>query len=318
MNSTAQDEITAYVFAVRAALGDLPEAQRDELLEDLTEHLTEVMADGEGPLTDRVGSPEAYAAELRGTAPFVGGFPDPPTRPNPLIELRDQVMPVLRTADVKVGGVLGYERASDFGRLLRPAWWVLRGYLAAMVVAEILDGGDQPIGLLPRIGGSDAVALILLAAGILGSIWLGRRSFRLSTWPKAVLYGTSFVLVIVALAGFTQADGYTRDSYYSNVTSYDNPYSQVEDVFVYDAQGRLVTGARLLDQNGQPIHLGNAYCYDDEGTYIDAPQGVYPYCASKAPFRMPDASDAPSVSPSASGGGEPSPSPGKPSPSPSK
>ncbi|MEV4705759.1 HAAS signaling domain-containing protein [Actinoplanes sp. NPDC049316] len=311
MNSTAHDEITAYVFAVRAALGDLPEAQRDELLEDLAEHLTEVMADGEGSLTERLGSPEAYAAELRGTAPFVGGFPDPPRSVNPFAELREQfvpqlrehVYPLLRMVDVRLGKMLGYPRARDFFVLLRPAWWVVRGYLAAMVVAVMLDGTGQPIGLLPRIGGSDLVALFLLGVGVLGSIWLGRRSLRLRRWPRLALYLGSFVLVMVAFSGFVEADSSTRDSYYSDV-NYDNPYSGVEDVFVYDQEGKLIDDARLFDQNGQPIHLGNASCYDEDGNYVeDVDPGVYPYCPEHAPFRMPGA--APKAAESEKAGSKP-------------
>ncbi|MEV4638108.1 hypothetical protein AB0J80_12235 [Actinoplanes sp. NPDC049548] len=309
MKPTADDEITAYVFAVRAALGDLPEAQRDELLEDLHEHLTEVMADGEGTLVDRLGSPEAYAAELRGTAPsFVGGFPDPPpSRYNPLTDLRDQVMPQLREqimpkvqmADARVGKLIGYDNVSDFLKLLRPAWWILRGYLAAMVVAAMLDESGQPIGLLPRIGGNDFVALVFLGAAVFGSVWLGRRYPRLPRVPRIALYAGSAVLVLVALAGFFEADSSTRDSYYSDV-NYENPYSGVEDVFVYDEQGRLITNARLFDQNGEPIHLGNAYCSDDEGNYVETDGGVYPYCPSRAPFRMPGSSPSPSRSASQS------------------
>lgn len=308
MKPTAQDEITAYVFAVRAALGDLPEAQREELLEDLHEHLTEVMADGEGSLVDRLGSPEAYAAELRGTAPFVGGFPGPPpSRHNPLADLQDlvvpqlreHVMPTVRAADARVGKLIGYEHASDFLVLLRPAWWILRGYLAAMVVAAILDDSDQPIGLLPRIGGSDAVAVMLLGAAVFGSVWLGRRVPRLPRVPRLVLFAGSAVLVMVALAGFLEADSSTRDSYFSDV-NYDDPYSGVDDVFVYDEQGRLITNARLFDQNGQPIHLGNASCSDDDGNYVEREGGVYPYCPSRAPFRMPGATPSGRKSPSAS------------------
>ncbi|BCJ52193.1 hypothetical protein Asp14428_36680 [Actinoplanes sp. NBRC 14428] len=314
MKPTAQDEITAYVFAVRAALGDLPEAVREEMLQDLTEHLTEVMADGEGSLVDRLGSPEVYAAELRNSTPFVGGFPDPPpARHKPFVGLRDQVtpslsenlqkvreqiLPPLRVADVRLGKVMGYERASDFFALLRPAWWVLRGYLVAMILAAALDDGGQPIGLLPRIGGSDAVALMLLAAAVLASIWFGRRVTRLPRWPRFGLYAGSAVLAMVALAGFFDADSTKRDSYYSDV-NYDNPYSSVEDVFVYDAEGRLVTGARLFDQEGQPIHLGNAYCHDEQGTYVDAESDVYPYCPSKAPFLMPGVRPSESSEPSA-------------------
>ncbi|MEE3919703.1 hypothetical protein V2I01_19575 [Micromonospora sp. BRA006-A] len=46
MTVTGQ-EITDYVDRVRAALADLPPAVRDELTEDLPEHLAEVAAEGE-------------------------------------------------------------------------------------------------------------------------------------------------------------------------------------------------------------------------------------------------------------------------------
>src|SRR5690606_36476564 len=42
--ATGADEVAAYVAAVRDALADLPPRERDELLEDLTAHLTEVAA----------------------------------------------------------------------------------------------------------------------------------------------------------------------------------------------------------------------------------------------------------------------------------
>ena len=303
MITTAQDEINLYVFAVRAALGDLPESLRDELLEDLPEHLAEVLADGVGSLTDRLGSPEAYAAELRSTAGFVGGFPDPP-RPNQLREARDQALRVLRVADERVGPLFGYAHASEFLVQLRPAWWVLRGYLAAMVLAWLLDDSGQPIGLLPRIGGSEIIALLLLAAGVLSSIWLGRRRFHLAKWPRLSLYAGSVILVLVALGGFLSADSTSRGSFYSDVNydnGYNNPYSNVQDVFVYDEHGRLITNARILDQDGQPISLGNAYCTDEFGNSNETDAFTYPHCLSEAPFRLAPDEPSPSVGP-----GEPS------------
>ncbi|RSM52086.1 hypothetical protein DMB66_40750 [Actinoplanes sp. ATCC 53533] len=293
MITTAQDEINLYVFAVRAALGDLPESLRDELLEDLPEHLAEVVADGEGSLAERLGSPEAYAEDLRTTAGFVGGFPDPPRRAARLFELRDQArdqaLVHLRRLDGRLGPLFGAAHASEFLVLLRPAWWVLRGYLVAMVLAWLLDDSGQPIGLLPRIGGSEVIALLLLAVGVLASIWFGRRSVPLAKWPQRALYAGSVILVLVALAGFSEADSSRRDANYTDV-NYDNPYSNIEDLFVYDEQGRLVTNARIFDQNGSPLRLGNTYCYDDEGNYTDVQRLTYPYCPDRDPFRMPAAS----------------------------
>jgi hypothetical protein len=306
VSTTAQDDITFYVEAVRAALADLPEATRDELIEDLPEHLAEVKADGAGSLIDRLGTPQAYAAELRTTAGFVGGFPDPPRRPDRWAEIRDPALRRLRLLDTQVGPLFGYARASEFLVLLRPAWWVLRGYLAAMVVAWALDDSGQPMGLLPRIGGSEVVAGLMLIGGILGSIWLGRRQSRaLAQWPRYALYAGSVVLVLVAIGGFLNVDSDARGANYSDVNygGGNDPYSGVQDVFVYDEQGRLVPGARLFDQDGQPIRLGSASCYSEvDGNVTSVPinQG-YPYCPSSAPFRIaPNAGEPmPSVEPSA-------------------
>jgi len=294
---TEQDEITAYLYAVRAALGDLPESTRDELLEDLPEHLAEVLVEAGGTLVERLGPPEEYAAELRASVGFVGGFPDPPP-PGRLVELRSALLSRLRVADAKLGPMLGYGRASEFVLLLRPAWWVLRGYLVAMVVAWMLDDSGQPMGLLPRIGGSELIALLLLAGAVLGSIWLGRRSFRSAApWPRWALYAGSTVLVLVAIGGFFSADSSARDSNYSDV-NYDNgnPFSNVEDVFVYDQQGRLVPGARIFDQYGAPIELGNPYCMDEtSGEYTHTDHMGYPYCPEKAPFVTPTEERSPSA-----------------------
>jgi hypothetical protein len=300
VNTTARDDISTYVETVRAALADLPSATRDELLEDLPEHLAEVQAEDTGSLVDRLGTPEAYAAELRATA----GLTRTGESEDRYAEVRANLLRRMRAADAWLGPLLGYERASEFLLLLRPAWWVLRGYLAAMVVARALDDSGQPIGLLPRIGGSELVAVLLLAAAVLGSVWLGRRASRRpwSFWPRYAFVAGSALLVLVAIVGFAAADSDVRGSGYATVDYGNNggPYENVQDVFVYDREGRLVNGARLFDQDGQPIQLGNAYCVDESTGESKHTQNMgYPYCPENAPFTEPSASAAPG--PSASG-----------------
>ena len=286
MNPTAQLEIDDYVEKVRAALIGLPDSTRDELVEDLPEHLAEVLAEGQGTLVERLGAPEAYASELRATAGFVGGFPDPPPAAwAPLLEARETAVKWLDVADVRIGPVIGYERARDFLVLLRPAWWVLRGYLAATAIAYLLDSGNP--GLLLRIGGSDLVALILLAGGVIVSILIGKRQLTLTRWPLYALRAATVFLVIFAFGGFLSADGRAQyDDSYNGVSSYDsNPYSNVRDVFVYDQQGRLVPQARLFDQDGSPIVLGDSYCNDpDTGENWRTRSMGYPHCPELAPF----------------------------------
>jgi len=302
VNATGQDEITAYVEGVRAALAGLSDATRDELLEDLPEHLAEVQAEGIGTLTERLGAPEAYASELRATAGFVGGFPDPPAgRFAQLRETRDNGLRLLNRADLRVGPVIGYPKASDFLILLRPAWWVLRGYLAAMAVAYLVAGNHGSMGLLPRVGGSLVFALVLLGGCVILSILLGKQGARLTAWPRYALWSGTALLALFAFAGFVTADRDTRSSGYNDMSSYQvNPYGSVRDVFVYDSQGRLVTGARLFDQDGSPIQLGDSYpvyCTDPQtGETTPSHSLGYPFCPQYAPFAT--GSEGPSPSPS--------------------
>jgi hypothetical protein len=301
---TETDEITAYVEAVRAALAGLPEEVREGLLEDLPEHLAEVVTDDIGTLTERLGPPSVYAAELLASAGFVGGgFPDPPTpprRPGRLRRVRASLGARVRELDASSGPLFGKPRASDFLVQLRPAWWVLRGYLVSMVLASVLGDGSQ-IGLLPRVGGSDLVALGLLATCVVASIWFGRRQFVMKRPLRMVHKLATAVLIMIGLVGFSDIDSNRFSDEYVNA-GYSDPYSNVEDVFVYDREGKLVEGARLLDQNGQPIRLGYPNCYDEHGSYNqDAPEGVYPYCARNAPFRMADEAPAAQVVPTPSG-----------------
>jgi hypothetical protein len=75
---TTSPAVGAYLASVRAALSDLPAEERDELCEDLEQHLVEVAAESDEPLSARLGSPESYAAELRASAGL--GAPVAPDR----------------------------------------------------------------------------------------------------------------------------------------------------------------------------------------------------------------------------------------------
>ncbi|MFF5051972.1 hypothetical protein ACFY1S_02140 [Micromonospora sp. NPDC000663] len=279
--TVTEQEITDYVARVRAALADLPPTQRDELTEDLADHLAEFAAETDGTLVERLGEPETYAAELRAAAgAALDGGRNLDRRVAALVV---RVRTRLRAVDLRVGPLLGYENASEFLRLLRPGWWVLRAYLAAMLITVMSTGGD--FGLLPRFGGELLAGLIMLVGLVLASIWLGRRSERLTRWPRLAMHAGSLVLVLFALAALANAEdrlGY--DDYYYDQTSVDSQYSQVRDVFVYDSEGRLVENARLFDQNGNPIRLGYPDCSSPVDEYGNPLLRPYPYCLDQAPF----------------------------------
>ncbi|MCM0675901.1 hypothetical protein NCC78_14555 [Micromonospora phytophila] len=298
--TVTEQEITDYVARVRAALADLPPAYRDELTEDLPEHLAEVAAEADGTLVERLGEPEAYAAELRsaaGAAATTGGR----RADRRFRATADRFRARLHRWDVQLGPPLGYASAGEFLRLLRPAWWMLRGYLAAMLVTVLTTGGT--FGLLPSLNGSTLAGLVLLAGSVLASIWLGHHTPGLSRPKRRLLRVGTAVLVVFGLAGVVDMDGRARsgDFGYEQI-SIDGRYDHVRDVFVYDSAGRLVENARLFDQNGDPIRLGYPDCLDERdlngsGNPLLRP---YPYCPQQAPYapRPPAATPpAPNVPP---------------------
>ncbi|MEV4272266.1 HAAS signaling domain-containing protein [Micromonospora aurantiaca (nom. illeg.)] len=292
MTVTGQ-EITDYVDRVRAALADLPPAVRDELTEDLPEHLAEVAAEGEGALVDRLGTPEAYAAELRAAAG--AGEGRRPARFHRLAEARDQAATQIRLLDRQLGPVLGHETVSDFLRPLRPAWWLVRGWLAALLISVMVDGGRP--GLLPRPNDNASAGLLLLIGAVVASLWLGRRSAGFTGWPRRLHRLGTAALLLFGFAVLVDVDRNASSDVYSGYeqTSVDRRYDRIEDVFVYDQQGRLIRDAQLFDQNGVPIRLGWPNCLDASGA-VPAPRNAYPYCPELAPFGAPA---SPSIAPPA-------------------
>ncbi|WP_018786180.1 hypothetical protein [Micromonospora sp. CNB394] len=293
MTVTGQ-EITDYVDRVRAALADLPPRVRDELTEELPEHLAEVAAEGEGTLVDRLGTPEAYAAELRAAAG--AGEGRRPARFHRLAEAWEQAAVQVRLLDRQLGPVLGHVTVSDFLRPLRPAWWLLRGWLAALLISVLVDG-DRP-GLLPRPNNNASAGLLLLIGAVAVSLWWGRRSAGITGWQRQLHQIVTAALLLFSFAVLAQVDERAGSDVYSGYeqTSVDRRYDRIEDVFVYDQQGRLIRDARLFEQNGVPIRLGWPSCMDGSGV-VPEMRNTYPYCPERAPFGPPaPPSTAPPVS----------------------
>jgi hypothetical protein len=81
VNSTLTGAVAIYLADVRAELSDLPPGELEDVLEDVTGHLTEVATEFENEptsagLQERLGTPREYADELRNAA----GYP-PRTQP---------------------------------------------------------------------------------------------------------------------------------------------------------------------------------------------------------------------------------------------
>jgi hypothetical protein len=327
------EEIARYVDAVREELADLPASARDELLEDLPAHLAEVAAEDPAPLRDRLGAPTAYAAELRAAAELTVDEERRPLAAR-LAARWERTRERLRRLDGRTGPLVGYERFSDFARLLVPAWWVLRGYLAAMFVATLLYG--SPTGLLPRLGSSTLAGVLMLVGFVVGSIWLAHRTPGLSRWPRRAVHLASALLVLGGIAGFASLDASRwgwPDAQVNYV--YDSPYDNVRDVYIVDENGQLLTNVQLLDQDGRPIEIGwdwcgeylDEYVYEGERVWVTPQEEwyyvAYPRCPEDLPFwaramGQPEPSPEPTAGPSPGPTAGPSPGPtAGPSPEPS-
>lgn len=297
-------EIAQYAAAVGAALADLPESTRNELLEDLPEHLAEVAAEAEaegGTLADRLGSPSVYAAELRATLGPVSA----PSRTARWSARASRLKTRAQPLNVRLGRLLGYAQLSDLLRQLIPAWWVLRGYLAAWIVAGIL--GEAGGGVIPQFGGNAVLGSIMIAAGIIGSVWLGRATANGGRKTRIFSGVVSASLAIFALAAVATVDSaLTRDDYYDQGVVYTSQW-QPTDVVVVDTKGHPIGPVGIVDLDSQNYMDVNVHTCE----------GMLPWEADRWPLlhvlcrgaASPSPSPVPSVAPSESPSASPAPSP---------
>jgi hypothetical protein len=138
VTTVATIEIESYYDRVRAALAGLAPEMRDDLLEDLPDHLAEVLAEGDGSLRDRLGEPEAYADELRaaaGVEPAAG--PTAHGVHRALERGLGRTTDLVRRFDLQAGRLVGYPRLRDLLRAPAPGWWVLRVGSSRSSAAEL-------------------------------------------------------------------------------------------------------------------------------------------------------------------------------------
>jgi hypothetical protein len=316
------DEAARYVDGVAAQLADLPDDDRADLLDELAAHVDELVAEGDTPLTDRLGSPAEYAAELLASA----GLPPARARGRAGAQALDRLR--------RAAGHPRVRAASDFADALRPVWWVLRAWVVVGLVA-MWPGQTTPtwadfMPLVPRVG-TPLVGLLVLLAAVVASVQLGRRTPLLGArrrWAVVALnVGTALLLVPVlgSVGEATHPNDVYLDAGTTEVPPHEGVFAaghQVWNIYAYDASGRMLHDVRLFDQSGRPLSLGlspdstrqvvvdaqgrlveNAFPYrylEPDGTvaHPDAgPTVVAPPLGGSAASPAPSASASPSASP---------------------
>lgn len=318
---SASPEVSEYAVQVRAALADLPEQQRLDLLEDLEDHLAEVVADAGPPLEARLGPAVDYARDLRLAALA-------PSATAPSGRLQGAIDGV-RTDVRRVWELDAARQLRAFLLELRPAWWVLRAWLVVAAAGLLLGGGPLLLPLGPVLG------LPLLIAAVVLSVRLGRRA---ATQPAGSGTRTSYiantalaVLAVVIVFGVQQRDqqfvyagpsapyGYPGDprplahddgTPITNLYPYSSNGEPLSGVLLYDQDGRAVDNlatttnegeeVRPLVVPGEPPPPGNSYPQQQQVLRYDEFGGLLPASPRPSPSAWPSPSPSPSAAPSAS------------------
>ena len=154
-------EVETYLADVRERLSDLPEEERAELLDDVATHVREVAEEhGSEHLRERLGPPDAFAAELRASAGYER------------VEVEnDAHAPVVAPRRMAAVGRWSTALAPHWRRLA-PAWWLARGALIAMVV---LTAGDAGARLPWSMGTFSMYVLGIVVPAAVASYALGSR-----------------------------------------------------------------------------------------------------------------------------------------------
>ena len=244
-SDTATRAAERYLKDVAPHLAALPADERADLLDDLAQHLREIAAEEGPPLVERLGPPDAYAAELLASAGVATGG-------RPTVTLLNRVTTVVDRGRESWAG----QELVRLSPVLRPAWWVLRAYLAVSFLAQAQGVGADAFPV-PELLGSRFIGLLAVLAAVPLSVRLGERSLHRS--GRLLLAGAN---VVLAFYGLSLLDGAGQVRYVES----SGPVTYAEqgclagasgqpitNLYAYDSDGRLLDPVLLFDQDGQPI-----------------------------------------------------------------
>ena len=293
----ATDDVPSYVAAVRARLDDLPAEEVEELTGGLEADLAEALAGFDETPRQRFGDPAAYADELRAAADLPPRRVEPPTGLGPaLAEVRGRLVGSIDDHLEALRRLPWFAPVRDFLLAVRPAWWVLRAWVAVTLLRLSVDGRDTS-GL---VGGFGWLLVLLLA--IVASVVVGRRSPPRRTSARAALLVANVLAVICLPLVVDEVSDRTSQRGGPTVL-YELPPGlwlngvEVTNILPFDSQGRPLTGVQLFDDQGRPIEIA---AVRPDGDPARSPSNVFPRPTSPGDVPTPGAPTASATPPGAS------------------
>ena len=276
------EAVAYYAARVRAELAgvdpEVVEDLTDGLEADLTEALLDELPEGEEPaefltaleldtLDARFGSPDSYASELAQAAGVAIAPVTTTAKRRPLRTALTQAKAGVRADAAAFAARHRWARELVATlRVLRPVWWLARGFGLALVVASIVgwSSGD----LMPRNVGAWVLALTFTFV----SVQWGQKRFGQGRWTRRLGLLLGWVAAIAVLLGHTLAgqsrvDRAWNEGFQAAVSSQPNDFDPspatsafgdgrpISNLFVFGPDGLPIDGAQIVDQDGQPVVL---------------------------------------------------------------
>lgn len=249
--STIAPEIDAFARGVREALADLPAEEVDDLTEGLEADLAESLAED---LRRTLPDPVAYAAELR----LAAGLPGRAPARGSLAALADAWNGARTGIAAAIDDNPGLASVAEFLAVLRPAWWIVRAWLAAWLVAAFF-------GVENRYW-FDGASWTVLVPFVVVSVQWGRGRWGFPGLRGLVVVGNVVaVLVLLPVLAAAQSWGGSGGDYDAGFadgsTSGRAPDEKglwmngepLRNIYAYDAAGNKLAGVQLFDVDGTPL-----------------------------------------------------------------
>ncbi|MEU4743147.1 hypothetical protein AB0G02_22150 [Actinosynnema sp. NPDC023658] len=294
MNTQTNTEVQHYLDAMREALSDLPAAEVAEIVDDAGAHVVEVAEEmGDeftlAALTDRLGTPRAYADELRAAA----GYPTPSAPASG----RSSLVARFTLWSLVAGVVMAFGFAVSRGEVEELTLLVGLCATVAAVLVFRQKGLLAEVAALPEtIAITDALARVqppdvqkaLATLRIFQPVWWIARALLIGAGGLVLMYRLPpVVLLAIALALLSLPAGVkaktdrrwlwvslpatafalgmllfifgtlaTRFDHYpvssTAVSTYNGPPAS-DNIYVFDKDGKPLTDVYLYDEDGRPL-----------------------------------------------------------------